>query len=66
MYIYHLGNVGLKALSIMSPSNISSAGGPRLVRTTTLLVSLLLQIANELDYPTPVTALVLFTTADVS
>ena len=65
MYIYHLGNVGLKALSIMSPSNISSAGGPRLVRTTMLLVSLLLQTANESNYPTPMTESVMFTSADV-
>ena len=66
MCIYYLGNVGLKALSIMSPSNISSAGGPRFVRTTMLLVSLLLQIAHEINYPIPVTESVLFTTADVS
>ena len=31
-----------------------------------LLVSLLLQIANESNYPTPVTESVLFTAVDVS
>ena len=66
MYVYHLGNVGLKALSIMSPSNISSAGGPRLVRTTMLLMSVLLQIINGSSYPTPMAESVTFTTADVS
>ena len=65
MYISHLGNVGLKALSIISPSNMSSAGGPRLVRTTMVLVSLLLWISNELNYPTPMTESVLFNKADV-
>ena len=66
MYVHHLGNVGLKALSIMSPSNISSAGGPRLVRTTMLLMSVLLHIVNGSNYPTPMAESVTFTIADVS
>ena len=57
---YHLGKVGLKALSIMSPSNISSAGGPRFVRTAVALAFTLLQIAHELNYPIPVLGLVIF------
>lgn len=39
-YIYHFGNVGLMGLSIMSPSNMSPVGGPRLVRTAATLAFL--------------------------
>ena len=51
-------------LSIMSPSNMSSADGPRLVRTGVALAILsYLQIAHESNYPIPAKVLVSFAPA---